>query len=266
MVIILPLILAIATHGFIVRESVYYEQPTVKFTNEMIVEALVNDGTIDSVKQFSTVANINNRFSSVLTAPELSVLSYDANDDRRNEKLDINLKFSKATTDSVKSLHILFYLQYYIGNEVNTQFKTLVYLELNAINGGNIAYAFSKGNLKLQQKNPIAEGTIKRELYSSTLEADYLNYGIDGILDRYNIRNQTTEYDANPIVSTYGATDKTEVQITVVVPSLESVWYFTSILEVVKHAWIEYLAFFIPIFFILYVWLYGFVVKANVLQ
>lgn len=264
--IVLPLILAIATNNFILNESIYYEQPSVHFTNEFLVEALVNDGTIDSVKQFSTVANINKRFANKLTNPRLSVKAVNINDDLRSDRLDIEFKFFHLNTESIKSMNILFYLQYYVGNEINTQFKTLVYKSLNAASGGNIAFATMKGELNLLQKNPMAEGTIKRELYNSKLEDDYFTYGIRGLLDRYNMRNQTTEYNAEPIISSYGSTTETKVVMSVVVPNYESILYTASVLEIVKYAWIQYLALLIPIYFLLYVWLYGFIVKSNVLD
>lgn len=260
------MLLVIATNNFVKRQSVYYEQPNVKFTNELIVEALVNDGIVDAVKQFSTVENINTEFTTLITNPQLSVNSYNQNDDLKNERIEIEFEMAKLSTDTVKSLHFLFYLQYYIGNEINTQMKTVVYVEIDAPNGANIGYTQMKGELKLVQKNPIAEGTIKRSLYDSTLEDDYFSYGISGILDRYSYRNQTTTFKASPIVTTYGSTTSTKVKLILVVPTVESIWYYTSVLELVKYAWIQYLAIFIPVYYILYILLFGFVVKNNVLQ
>ena len=222
----------------------------------MIVEALINDGTIDSVKQFSSVQNIQNRFTSLLSSPQLSVESYDSNGDLRNEMIKITFDFNHATTETVKSLHILFYLQYYIGNEINAQFKTLLYLTLDASNGDNISVVKSKGRLNLVQKSPIEVGTIKRELYSSTLENDYFNYGIQGILDLYSTRNITTEYDAfTSIVPALPAkSTTTNVELTIEIPTYQKIWYFTTILQMSKYAWMQYFAFIIPFYFVFGYW------------
>lgn len=234
----------------------------------MIVEALINDGKIDSVKQFSTVQNIQNRFASTLPAPQLSVENYDRNGDLRNERILINFDFSHATTETVKSLHILFYLQYYIGNEINTQFKTLVYLSLDASNGDNIETVKSKGRLNLLQKSPIEVGTIKRELYSSTLEDDYFGYGIQGILKMYSTRNLTTEFDAYTAIEPAlpAKSTQTNVELTIDIPMFQKVWYFSTLMQVAKYAWMQYFAFIVPCYFVLYVWIFGRLAKAKSLH
>lgn len=232
----------------------------------MIVEALINDGTKDIVRQYSTVANINNEYKNKLTNPQLSINSLDYNGDQRPERIDIDFEFVYAATETVKAVNVLFYLQYYVSNEINTQFKTMVYKSINAPNGGNLAYAQMNGDLRLVQKNFMAQGTIKRELYSSTLESDYFNYGIQGILDRYNTRNQTTVYDANPSVHSFSSTTSTQILMQVRIPTYQPIMYYTSVLEILKNAWIEYFALLIPIYMILYIWLYGFIVKTNVLK
>jgi hypothetical protein len=248
------------------RQDVYYEQPTVKFTNEFIVEALINDGAKDVVRQYSTVANINKEYTNKLTNPQLSVKSLDYNGDSRPERIDIDFEFVLATSETVKAVNVLFYLQYYISDEINTQFKTMVYKSINAPNGGNLAYAQMKGDLRLVQKNFLAEGTIMRQLYNSTLESDYDNYGIQGIIDRYNVRNQTTMFDARPSVLSFTTASSTQILMQLEIPTYQAIWYYTSVLEIIKFAWIQYFALLIPIYTILYVWLYGFIVKTNVLK
>lgn len=264
--LVLPALLAAATNDFLLLESIVYEQPNVKFTNEMIVEVLMNDGTTDKVYQYSTIQNINNKFSNKLTAPRLSVNNIDDNNDYLNENIEIELKFAKTSNDFVKSIHVLFYLQYFLGEEINTQFKTLVYKQIDSANGKNITFARMKGPLVLKQKNPVAPGTMKREVYNSELEDDYLNYGINGIIDLFQMRNQTVKYNAQPLVTTYGITTETKLRMDIQIPTIETVNYASSALQVLKGAWIQYLAFFIPIYVILYVFLYGFVVKSNVLN
>ena len=145
--------------------------------------------------------------------------------------------------------------------------KTAVYQSLSAPTGQGIQYAQMRGDLELKQKNPLALGTIKRELYETTLEDDFNNYGIRGILDLYVERNQTTEYRAEPVITSMAASNgqtKTKVKVVIDVPMVQPVWYFTSVLQVMKFAWIEYFAIFIPIYFVLYVGMYGFFVKSNV--
>ncbi|CAI2377467.1 unnamed protein product [Moneuplotes crassus] len=260
---LLPLILAIATNNFIIREKVAYEQPDVKFTNEFIAEALI--GT--TVKQYSTVENINKEYSSLIQNPQLTVTPFDRNDDLKAETLTLEFEFFHLSTEQVKGLNLLFYLQYTLGGEINTQFKTLVYKSLTAPLDGGIQYAQMRGDLDLKQKNPVAEGTIKRELYNTTLEDDFNDYGIRGILDLYVSRNQTTEYTAEPIITSMPAnakTTSTKVKMIIDVPLIQPVWHYTSVIQVLKLAWIEFFALFIPIYFILYVWLYGFFVKSNV--
>lgn len=260
--------LAIATYDFVVLEGTYYGQPQVLFTNEMIVEALVEDSTgLDKVYQFSTIQDLQNKFSNKISSPKLSVISIDENNDLRNENIQIEFKFDKsATTDTVKSLHILFYLRYFIADEVNTQLKTLVYLELDAPNGDNLALARMKGPLKLKQKNPIAPGTMKREIYDSALKDDFLQYGIQGIIDLYQLRNQTTVFDAKPLIHSFSSTTETKLSMDIQIPTIENIIYWSSTLQTLKIAWIQYLAFLLPIYFILYIVLYGFVVKSNVLD
>ena len=263
---LLPLILALATNNFIKREAIHYGQPDVKFTNELIIEALINDGTINTVKQFSTIADINTAFTNKIENPQLSVLPYDRNGDLKAEDLTLEFEFFHQTTESVKSINILFELQYYIGNDINTQFKTLVYKTINAPSGGQISFARFRGDLILKQKNPIAEGTTKRELYNTTLKDDYNNDGISGMLSKYVMRNQTTEYKAEPLVSSLSGTSSTKIIMDIRIPAYESIWYYPSVLQVIKTTWIEYFALLIPIYFILYVWMYGFIVKSGTLS
>lgn len=265
-VIIFPFVIALYTYDFFKTREVMYIQPDVKFTNEMIVEALINDGTVDKVYQFSTVQNINNRFSNLLTAPRLSVNSKDYNSDLLNDDIEIEFKFTTTSAMTVKSVHILFYLQYYIGDDVNAQMKTLVYKEFDASNGNNLRNVRLKGPLKLYQKNPIAPGTMKRELYNSQLEDDYLQYGIMDILDLYQMRNQTTKLNAQPLISSYGSTTETKITMNIEIPTVESVDYYPSALQVLKRAWVQYLGILIPIYFILYVFIYGNIVKRRFMK
>ena len=262
----LPMLLAIATNGFIRLESIQYDQPNVKFTNEMIVEALVNDGTVDQVYQYSTIQDLNNKFTRQLTAPSLSVNNIDHNTDNLNENIDIDFKFTTTAAETVKSVHILMYLQYYVGDEINTQLKTMVYKELNAAQGQGLTYARMKGPLRLEQKNPLAPGTMKREVYNTALEDDFESYGISGIVDMFQLRNQTVEFEADPLISSFGSSTQTKITMDMEIPTIESISYYPSVLEVLKNTWIQYLAFFIPIYFVLYIFMYGFVVKSNVLN
>lgn len=269
LVIVLPFMAAWSTHRFFVREMVDYVQPEVKFTNEMIVEALTNPGTanaVDVVKQFSTIQDLNDQFPTLLTSPKLSVDSFDENSDLRNENLKIEFKFDHLSDEKIKSLHILFYLQYYIGGDINAQFKTLCYVELNAPTGGSIGGTIMKGPLELKQKSPIATGTIKRSLYATTLEDDYLNYGIQGLLDLYNARNQTTVFDAAPLVHPYGLNTETKIELNLQIPTSQRVLYYASGFQVFKNAWVQYFTLLVPIYYLLYVLIYGYIVKSNILE
>jgi len=263
---LLPLILAFATNNFIVREAVLYGQPDVKFTNEFIAEALLSTGATTSniVKQFSTVANINNKYSNPISNPQLSVNPYDRNGDLKAEKLTLEFEFLHLSTENVKALNILFYLQYTIDGEINTQFKTVVYKSFSAPSNGGIVNVKMRGDLELNQKNPLAVGTIKRELYSTSLEDDFNNYGIPGILDRITLRNQTTVYNAEPIINSFTGGTKTKIVMDINIPLIQETLYFTSVLQMLKLAWIEYFALLIPIYVILYLWIYGFIVKSKV--
>ena len=162
------------------------------------------------------------------------------------------------------AISFLINLEYEMEEIVNTKFKTLIYVPLVSTSG--IAQASLNSVLELKQKSPIARGTTQRQLYNQSLTELYETYSMTDLIQVVSDRNHTTALRGNPLIVPYGKDTETSVTLNIKIPTQQEVFYFPNYLDSFKNAWIQYVAFFIPLYFFLFKWLFGFTIRTRLFE
>jgi len=102
--IFLPLLLVIMTHNYWIDTMKYFEQPSVRHMNELMVFMYTDDGafTFGSTKNLNDLIVGSSEDASALS-PQFTVLNHDVNQDGKADQLEINIKFN---TDGSKIRNI----------------------------------------------------------------------------------------------------------------------------------------------------------------
>ena len=133
-----------------------------------------------------------------------------------------------------------------------------MYLDIDTKNGEN--RLILNGELKLKQKSPIAQMSLPR-----VIKDDYL-FGIDrespydmlALYNKYSSKNITTKFEGDIFLSRYNVenngngNNKVDITLNVYIPKSQDVLYYASVAETIKEAWIQYIYFFIPIYFLIH--------------
>jgi hypothetical protein len=127
-ILFLPAVFSQSTYDLWKRVDFLYLSPNVNYIGEFY--AIANVG--GTVKEYSTVPKISANIETQLDSPTLTVNKVIPNNDYTPETINLSFSFSKAAAESVNSLTLITNLDYHLNETVNTRFKTLVYIPVEA--------------------------------------------------------------------------------------------------------------------------------------
>lgn len=108
-------------------------------------------------------------------------------------------------------------LDFTIGDMVNTKLKTLLIIPISSTSKTlGLDQVQVTGDLTLQQKSPLAIGSIQRYLYNETLDVLYRKYTFSQILQRISSRNQTTKFDYHVQQNSDPSSGKTSIEVNII--------------------------------------------------
>ena len=306
--ILLPLFLGYATEDFWVRLKEYSQQPIVDFPSNkhyMLYITNFNDSGGEVLNFFdcsesSNLTDLKEKFyeicENVLNDCVRNLTTYfsgnkinidsDSNDlpDKLEAKYVINgiSEFSQKYLD----LKFMFFIKYGLNKKVKLIMTPMIYINIPLIldeNNRKGKHFHLVGEIKLNQKSPIATNTITNRAYDYDNDNEndedkgerrdnpfFLNdyekekhpFDLLQYYNKYKNMNLTVKYEYEMVEKD---TDDAslELNIKMIVPKLQNVFYVQGIFETIKYAWMQYFYIFIPIYIILYFFI-RFIIENNI--
>jgi len=242
--ILLPFFLAFSTANFWLHVDRSYEQPIVDARNEYIIYGMQSGTTY----AFSNVDFVNSLYQKPLVSPTYRIQLIDNNNDGKNDMIQATISFFSSTAQ-LTNVQLLIFFNYGLRNVINMQMQDFVRISLSSTTG--ISKAYVTGSVGFKQVNPIQDSTIVRKIYNQSIFEDPTqNFDIMSIINAQQSKNETLFCDCQNVVIPGGLNNYTEINVMLTIPSSQEIAYIPSILENLKFAWIQYMALFIPIFYI----------------
>ena len=298
--ILFPLFAGYATEDFWLRLKEYPIQPIVNYTEHymLYITNFDNDSNVENYFD-SSDPNLNEKFKEICTNG--AIIDYDLNNckeissdtyffpsvlntdsDSKADKLQVIYtinnfdNFNKPYLD----LKLMFFVKYALNKKVKLIMTPMIYVNIPLIvdiynlKGRKIKLI---GEIKLNQKSPIATYTITNRAYDyenqqddehknpfiiNDYEKEKTPFDFLQYYNKYKNMNLTVKYDYE--MEEEITDDKTlELDIEMIVPKLQNVFYIQGIFETIKYAWMQYFYIFLPIYIVLY-FCFKFIIRNNI--
>ena len=240
-----PFIILVTSPQFWVYTSVAYEQPRVEFNDEIYIQAL---GIIPNSEFLSTYSNTLE----------------DSDNDGLNDILTTTIIIIPETGNTMNQVNIAIGLNYRLEQTADIILNTALFFSLGVSNSKTIKLS---GDLKLNQRTPIYPSKKRRTLYEyegifKTLE--------DGYIDAFEVcygRNYSLQYNyiqvSEPVETT--PTELT-IEIKMFIPPSQEILYQQPLFEIIKFSWIQYVAFFVTLYILIYYFVMWFSFRSQTLE
>ncbi|CAK9118507.1 unnamed protein product [Durusdinium trenchii] len=248
LLVAIPLFATFATDNVWVKESFYRVQPVVSFTNELFL--IASGDTAESAVGWSTQKSLQSLLPPEVKVPLVRSSHEDPNHDNIAETLKLQVEMPST---GFRSLLLLAVYNVQLRGKVSEELTGLVALDLTSPYAASGVSIY--GQLVFRQKLPLFQSFEQRRLYaSSPLEVNWRSNWIpenqpltlEALLGRYAQRNETADLQQSvPAIWDYTPKSNFQISVTIEVPP-QLVYYVPMASEVLKFAWMQFLAFLIP--------------------
>lgn len=238
----LPFLLGYKSHGFWLKESTYQEQPDVHFKHRII--SVLDTTRPEHPLTWSSYPALNDMMGQTVRTPLISSFEEDTNKDGKNDKLVLDLEFPLLDQEKVLGFRLLMGFDLKLFTMRRVHMSCLAYLSHSSGVPGSQATAL--GDLTLHQRLPLKhkgmDDRFKHDIVSpETLDPDDFNMAT--ILERYASRNLTTRLENTYTVwSPAGDAESSFLLRVRLQYPPQSIRYTPGVPQVLKAAWIQYLA------------------------
>ncbi|KAG2432865.1 hypothetical protein HXX76_008597 [Chlamydomonas incerta] len=253
--IVLALVVAFATGGFWVKLTPDNIQATVSYTQDAIL--IFEGAESGQVAFWSTSPVLNAEFSNLYTAASVQVSSIDVNDDGKADL--ITFQASMANAFPVHSVKALLQFHYSLTGHLQLDMYSFAYLAQTSPAPG--AALFTDGELLLSSMNQLQDRNYNSRYNSPMLNSSTPSYStavqpsvaleMQSILSSYLTRNFTTTYSNNYPVWVSGTGTSFNLQMRIRIPPNQVIFYRPQAIEMLKFGWIQWLATFIVLWYLL---------------
>ena len=262
LLIFIPLFIAYSTEDFWQRLKICQEQPYVKLNKKFFISTLEENSGVYSSKFYTSSNEINSQLLSLadneidylLKGVTIGISNIDENGDSYNDKIEIKLSFVLPNAQTkLKNIKMMFFFDYYLIKKARFYTESMMYLDIDTPNGEN--RIVMNGELVLKQKSPIAQMSIPKVLKDKYLFGNDREspYDMLALYNKYSSKNITTKFEGDVFLSPNNGNDKkVDIILNVYIPKSQDVLYYASVAETIKEAWIQYIYFFIPIYFLIH--------------
>ncbi|XP_006823640.1 transmembrane protein 231-like [Saccoglossus kowalevskii] len=263
--LVVPFLVAYTSEGFWVKQSVYLEQPYVSYKHQLLM--VLEGTTATEYLVWSTYHNYNMLEQQRLRIPIVKSREEDTNRDGKPDKLLINIETPMLDTEQVYSLHLLVIFEYQLFRFSSLTMESMAYIHYNSPRPG--AMFTVDGELQFKQNYPLPHRGIVDTYNYPVINGDSIyaaDYQLTNIFRDYMDRNESTTFvSAYPVwVSGKGAGKPFIIQATIRYPE-ETILYYPGFWQLIKLAWIQYLAVLL-IFIFIFGRLKTFVFQNHILQ
>ncbi|NWS72041.1 TM231 protein, partial [Crotophaga sulcirostris] len=243
-----PLLLAYRSHGFWLKQSVYLEQPTVRFRYEVLFVATLGPSP-GSFLAWSTFPTFNRLQGERLRVPLLSTREEDKNQDGKVDQLHFKLELPLQPTEHVVGVQLILLFSYHLYRMSTLVMQSMAFLQFfSAVPGSQL---YTNGDLKLNQRQLLRHCGLDTRYNVSVVNGTSpfaRDYDLTNIIAAYWDRNVTTVFtDPSPVWMSGRAPDTPFiVNATIRYPEEPGFW------EVIKFAWIQYVS-----ILLIFLWVFG---------
>lgn len=258
LLIVIPFVVAYAGGNFWIKEATYREQPTVSFAHDLVVQ--IDNG---AKMLWSTIPELNAHYADNIRVPTIRYRPIDENRDGIIDEIVVTVSMPAGglvsqTPSNAASVFFAPQFKYQLVGTSRLSMRSLAVVQASTPLPGATSVEF-RGHLSLRQRDPLYSGPT-RTLYDTTpfkLTADSESLtenspaNLNHILRKYTDRNETThlEYDVPPVFG-FEPSETFDVKLTVRIPN-QIISYRPGTAYVLYQAWVQYISFLIPTWFIL---------------
>ena len=222
----------------------------VSYSHEALL--VLEGATPGSELLWSTDPSLNAYFKDQLASVEVRAAEIDSNADGKVDAIDLTLRV--ASTEPVIGLKLAAGFQYGLEDRVRVDMTGVTYV--SASSARPCSRLSVDGDLAFQQRAPLADDGSVVTHAESALQLEAPGSGtmapleerisFASFLAKYNSRNETAALAQRSSVWESGTgASGCEIHLRVRVPPAQEVSYIPGALEVVKFAWVQFLAVYI---------------------
>ena len=260
----------------------YYEQPSVKFEDQMLIFLNYNGDEkffstiykLNSVYKGGDNTNDNNNNNPLLDFPPIIKFEmFDYNNDGLNDTFKFKINIPVDDVKNIKNIKLVFLFNYEVNINIVGRMDTIGVVDVDTPLG--VSYMKIDGDLNLLQKSAIDRTTFYNEYYYENIfnkkDANNVNYhdleafSFKEICENYYSRNFTTYFDYETYIEPMRNPTIAKFDVTINIPSFQKILYMTPAFTKFKFFFVQLVAVMIPVIFILYA-IMQFVFRNQVIQ
>ncbi|CAH8626865.1 unnamed protein product [Schistosoma rodhaini] len=238
--LIVPFFICYRSGGFWLQDSIYIEQPQIRFLKQVYMEL---KGSNQTSYTWSTYTDLNSQFSSNLIIPHMSIQQLDDNYDGIYDQL--KLKFQIPIEDQINSLYILLLFSYQLKERMNLIMQTPLIIRFDMPNLLGFCKYSMYGQLSLHQREPLLEGYMNTVYNNSIINNEQhklKDIQLDTIQKFLNKRHVTLKIDPKYETWTLGSAsylDPLVLNLTLFYKP-NKIWSHPNIFHMLWWGWIQY--------------------------
>jgi len=233
-----------------VFERCYRQQPNVMFKHQLVMSTRGAEDNSQLV--WSTSQQFNHMLQNQLRVPTLRSYEDDTNGDGVYDALHLEMELPLKDTEAVQSVSMMLLFDFRLGEMVDLHMDSAAWIEYTGASSGSGLSIH--GDLMFRQRNPLPWfGT--RDLYNEPIidmnSPKASSYDLNDVFTNYLSRNETTDFVTRGAVwrGDRGAGQPFKVDINLRYPR-QRICYRPGFWQEVKVGWMQYIAFFIPLWYI----------------
>lgn len=242
--LILPFVFAYASQSFWLKQHQYRETPALTFTKQIVLVAYGSNPSPFTIN-YSTNEDYNLLFSSSLRNPIIQISNLNSS------RFVYNVKIPLAPNEAIHHVKVAFLIRYDLKNLYS--FQTHSMLLVDVLVPQNIIALEANGNVKLKVNGLFPKPSLLVPVFDFTnVFRGVSDISWNTVLKNYYARSAYTTVELDTISWTPGTSSSSfSINGVLKIPE-ETIIYQPGLLEVLKHGWIQYLAYVVLIWAVLY--------------
>ena len=252
-IILCPVYIVIYTGNWWNETIIYFEQPNVKYTEDMLIYVTRQENqNAQTFTQefFSTNVWLNELYPERLNIPMIKFQEHDDNNDGLNDYFKFHIAFpTREGTQLIRNIKIALFFNYEFKINARGTLFTNCLIDIDTPLGAS--YIKINGYLNLKQKAPISSLTFvqtnnlpDRNLFNN----NDIAYSFEDIINKFTDKslNFSTVFEYDKFVIPRRTINTCVIDIIVNVPSFQKILYKQPSMTKFKFFFVQFMAILIP--------------------